>query len=154
MGELRFRHVEADPADPVTTWPYEALVAAIERGSVREWARVTAEIGREPWGEVARQVEDYLGYADAVAVTALLRRRIARARADAEAHERAEVSREVAALVRATGLTTGDAASRLGTSRTRLSTYRSGRVVPSAATMVRLRRLAARCANSASDPDG
>ncbi|MGF1647054.1 MAG: helix-turn-helix domain-containing protein [Kineosporiaceae bacterium] len=38
------------------------------------------------------------------------------------------------------GLTSTEFASRIGTSRSRLSTYASGRVVPSAALMVRIRR--------------
>ena len=33
MSALRFRNVDADPADDVETWPYEALVTAIDRGS-------------------------------------------------------------------------------------------------------------------------
>jgi hypothetical protein len=31
-GLRRVRHVEVDPAAPVSTWPYEALVAILERG--------------------------------------------------------------------------------------------------------------------------
>lgn len=34
---LQFRNVDASPKDPVGTWPYEALVAAIERGLVPDW---------------------------------------------------------------------------------------------------------------------
>lgn len=50
---------------------------------------------------------------------------------------------EIARLIAESGLTLGDLASRLGTSASRLSTYRSGRVVPSATFMVRLRRCVA-----------
>ncbi len=78
---VRFRNVDV-PDDRVEAWPYEALVTAIERGTIGDWARVGRAIGAAPWGEVARQVEDYLGYADEPGVTALLRRRIARARAE------------------------------------------------------------------------
>lgn len=141
---LRFRNVDADPADPVETWPYEALVSALERGGVGDWVRVTAAIDREPWGEVARQVEDYLGYARPVGLAPLLERALARARQQVERRERDEVAAEVRSLVDATGLGAAQVARRLGTSRSRLSTYRSGRVTPSAALLVRLRGLVAR----------
>ena len=136
---LRFRNVDADPADPVETWPFEALVIAIERGGIADWVRITRAIDADPWGEVARSVEDYLSYSRPYGVGPLLSRAVARARTQAERRERAAVAAEVAALVEASGLTMGELARRLGTSRTRLSTYRSGRVVPSAAFLVRLR---------------
>jgi transcriptional regulator with XRE-family HTH domain len=56
--------------------------------------------------------------------------------------ERAEVATEVRNLVSASGLSRQDFAARLGTSRSRLSTYMSGKVVPSAALVVRMRRVA------------
>lgn len=64
----------------MSTWPYEAIVTAIERGLIGDWARLTAEIALDPWGEVARQVEEYLAYAEPGGVTALLHRAIVRAR--------------------------------------------------------------------------
>jgi len=139
---LRFRHVDADPSDPVETWPYEALVAAVERGTVRDWARITRVLTRDPWGEVARSVEAYLGYADASGVTALLRRAVDRARSEAEAADREAVAAHVRELVAGSGLTAGRFAVRAGTSSSRLSTYATGKVVPSAAMMLRLERVA------------
>ena len=55
-----------------------------------------------------------------------------------------EVAAEVRALITSSGLTVAELASRVGTSRTRLSTCRSGRVVPSATMMSRLRRTVSR----------
>ena len=52
--------------------------------------------------------------------------------------------REVEALVSESGLSLAEFASRIGTSRSRLSTYRSGRVTPSAALLLRMERLVAR----------
>ena len=74
----------------------------------------------------------------------LLGRAIARSRREADVRERAEVAAEVRALMTSSGLTVAELASRVGTSRTRLSTYRSGRVVPSATMMSRLRRTVSR----------
>jgi transcriptional regulator with XRE-family HTH domain len=45
-------------------------------------------------------------------------------------------------LIRESGLTAASFASRAGTSASRLSTYASGKVVPSAAMMLRLERVA------------
>jgi transcriptional regulator with XRE-family HTH domain len=52
------------------------------------------------------------------------------------------VTSEVRDLVASSGLSKQDFAGRIGTSRSRLSTYLSGRVVPSATLMVRMRRAA------------
>lgn len=91
-------------------------------------------------------MEEYLGYESPYGVGPLLERAIARARRQAEESERAEVAREVAELIERSGLTTADLAHRVGTSRSRLSTYRSGSVVPSAAMLVRIRRAVERAA--------
>ena len=140
---VAFRNVDADPGAPVEEWPYEALVTAIERGTLGDWVRITRAVDADPWGPVARQVEDYLSYAQPWGVGPLLSRAVARARRQAEEAERAEVAREVARLAARSGLSLAELAGRLGTSRSRLSTYRSGRVTPSAAFLVRLRRLVA-----------
>lgn len=143
MG-VGFRNVEADPAAPVETWPYEALVAAVERGGIREWARIVSAIARDPWGLVARQLEERLEYDRPYGVAPLLERAIASARAEAVRSERAAVAAEIGELASRSGLSLAALAERIGTSRTRLSTYRSGAVVPSAALLVRLRRLVER----------
>lgn len=137
---VTFRNVDVDPMSPVHTWPFEALVTIIERGTVGDWLVLTREFDRDPWGPVARQVEEFLAYERPYGVAPLLERALARSRREAEARERAEVAAEVTALVERSGLSLAELAGRVGTSRTRLSTYRSGGVVPSAAMMSRLRR--------------
>lgn len=139
-----FRHVDVDPASPVGSWPYEALVACIERGGVRDWARLTTAIAEEPWGDVARQVELIVADVRPYGVGPLLLRAIERSRDEARRHEGEVVASEVAALVRRSGMSLAALAARLGTSGSRLSTYRSGQVVPSATFMVRLRETVAR----------
>jgi DNA-binding transcriptional regulator YiaG len=140
---VAFRNVDVPPDADVDEWPYEALVTVIERGTIGDWARVTGEMRRDPWGPVTRQVEQYLSYAQPWGVGPLLQRAITAARHAAESAERAEVAAEVRALVEQSGLSATELASRIGTSRTRLSTYRTGRVTPSAALLVRMRRVAA-----------
>ncbi len=89
---LAFRNVDADPADPVRTWPFEALVTAIERGTVRDWARISVVLKGDPRGDVTRAVEDYLSYADRSGATQLLRRAIDQARANRDAADRARIA--------------------------------------------------------------
>ena len=119
---VAFRNVDVDMAAPIDTWPYEALVTLIERGTIRDWAVLTAEIRRQPWGEVARQVQEYLQHQSPWGVGPLL-------------------SRAIVAAIDASGLSQGQFARRIGTSASRLSTYRSGAVVPSATLLVRIERL-------------
>ena len=138
---LAFRNVEVPLDTPVDLWPYEALVTAIERGTVTDWATLSRAIRRDPWGPVARQVELYLSYAQPWGVGPLLARAIASARASSEADERAAVAAEVRSLVEESGLNPSEFALRIGTSRSRLSTYRNGRLTPSADVLVRMRRV-------------
>ncbi len=138
---IHFRNVDVDPDSDPATWPYEAIVTAIERGTLTDWARLTRAVREDPWGVVARQIEEYLSYEQPYGVGPLLRRAIDRARRDAEAAEKTEVADRIGELVARSGLPLSELAPRLGTSASRLSTYRSGKVVPSAAFMVRLTRL-------------
>ena len=143
MSRLRFRNVDAEPSDPVATWPYEGLVAAIERGSLSDWRRVAAELRREPWGKIAASLDDYLGYGEETGVTALMQHALARARAAAHEEAVREVASQVRALVDISGLSRAEFAARAGTSASRLSTYCTGKVTPSAALMVRFQQVAA-----------
>ncbi|AXH97754.1 XRE family transcriptional regulator [Ornithinimicrobium avium] len=120
-------------------WPYEAIVTVLERGLVSDWALLTREIRRDPWGPVARRVGDYLTHDRPRGLAPLLERAVASAREEAARSERAEVAPEVE-LVDRSGLTSSAFAERIGTSASRLSTYRSGIVTPSAAMLVRMRR--------------
>lgn len=81
---LKFRNIDAQVDDPVSTWPQEALLAALERGSLQDWRRIAAEIRREPSGVVAGAVEEILTYAQPYGVTPLMRRAISTARSRAE----------------------------------------------------------------------
>ena len=142
MTGLRFRNVDADPADDIRTWPYEALVAAIDRGLVPDWQPIFAEIRRSPWGAVARRVGRYLDYRDPDGVSTLFALAIQRARQDADRADRADVAARVRAAVERSGMTNAEFAASVGTSASRLSTYLSGKVVPSAALIMRIERTA------------
>jgi hypothetical protein len=64
MSDLTFRNIDAAPTDRVETWPYEGLVAAIERGSLSDWRRIIAAVRRAPWGPAARRIEKYATYGE------------------------------------------------------------------------------------------
>ena len=140
---VHFRNVDVSPSDDVTTWPFEALVTVIERGLVSDWQPVFAEIRRRPWDRVARRVERIAESTDDVAAGRLFSLAVERARADAERAERDTVAARVRAAVASSGLTAGEFASRVGTSASRLSTYATGRVTPSAAMLHRIERYGA-----------
>ena len=142
MTGLRFRNVDAEPTDDVRTWPYEALVTAIDRGLVPDWRPIFAEVRRSPWGSVARRVGRYLEYREPDGVGTLFALAIERARADAELADRADAAARVRAAVERAGVTKAEFAALVGTSASRLSTYLNGKVVPSAALLVRIERTA------------
>jgi DNA-binding transcriptional regulator YiaG len=140
-GALKFRNIDASPADPVETWPFEGILAAVERGTLPDWRRLATAIRADPWGPVAQQVLEAVRLSRPYGTTELLEGVVARARELAVDSERAAVASEVRDLIDRSGLSQQDFAARIGTSRSRLSTYISGKVVPSAALMVRMRRV-------------
>ncbi|MGH3235656.1 MAG: helix-turn-helix domain-containing protein, partial [Streptosporangiaceae bacterium] len=139
---LKFRNIDASPDDPVETWPFEGILAAVERGTLPDWRRLTTAIRADPWGPVAQQVLEAIRLSRPYGTAELLEGVVARARELAIDSERADVASEVRELVGRSGLSKQNFAERIGTSRPRLSTYISGKVVPSAALMVRMRRVA------------
>ena len=139
---VEFRNVDATPADDVRTWPYEALVTVIDRGLVADWQPVFAELRRSPWGRVARRVEQYLSYREPDGASTLFALAIERAREGVERADRAEVAARIREAVDRSGLTNRESARLVGTSGSRLSTYLSGRVTPSAAMLLRIERAA------------
>lgn len=141
MSAVAFRNVDASPAEPVSDWPQEAIQTALERGGLSEWRRLAGAIQAEPWGPVARRVEEVLTYSRPYGVAAAFERAIEQLREAAETAEREAVAAEICDLVGKSGLSQAEFASRLGTSASRLSTYVSGKVTPSAALLLRMRRV-------------
>lgn len=140
MSPLAFRNVDASPDEPVSEWPLEAIQTVLERGGLSHWRRLAKAIRDQPWGPVARRVEEVLTYSRPYGVAPLMERVIARTREGAETAEREAVAAEVDQLVRASELSRAEFASLIGTSASRLSTYVTGKVTPSAALLVRMRR--------------
>lgn len=142
MSNLQFRNVDAEPSDDVATWPYEALVTAIDRGSVPDWQPIFAEMRRYPWGHLTQRIEYYLSYRDPDGVSVLFSLAIERVRERADRADRAEAVARVQNAVTASGMTQADFAVLIGTSASRLSTYMRGKTMPSASMLIRIERTA------------
>jgi DNA-binding transcriptional regulator YiaG len=151
---LKFRNITASPDDPVDTWPFEGILAAVERGTLPDWRRLATVIQADPWGPVAQQVLEAIRLARPYGTAELLEGVVGRARKLAADSEREDVAAEVRDIIGRSGLSKQDFAERIGTSRSRLSTYTSGKVVPSAALMVRMRRVARHAAETATHVAG
>jgi DNA-binding transcriptional regulator YiaG len=141
ISALKFRNITASPDDPVETWPFEGILAAIERGTLPDWRRLAQAIAADPWGPVAKQVLEAVQMSRPYGTGELMEGVVAQARKLAADTERDLVASEVRELVVRSGLSQQDFADRMGTSRPRLSTYMAGKVVPSATLMVRMRRV-------------
>ena len=105
---LSFRNIDVRVEDPVSTWPQEGLLTALERGSLRDWRRIASEIRRQPWGRVARAVEEILTYSQPYGVAPLMERVISTARKQASIHEAAEVACRIRDLRDRPGLSTAE----------------------------------------------
>ncbi|MGW6422610.1 XRE family transcriptional regulator [Nocardia sp. NPDC055053] len=141
---LQFRNLNISPEAPVAEWPTEAVQTALERGDLDDWRRIGQELRRDPWGRIARRLEEVLSHSRPYGVAELMEGLLERARERAEAAERKEVADEVRQAVADSGLTSAEFAAAIGTSGSRLSTYMTGKVVPSSTLMVRIRRVADR----------
>jgi DNA-binding transcriptional regulator YiaG len=141
---LAFRNLTITPGAPVSEWPTEAVQTALERGDLADWHRIVVEIGADPWGKTARQVEEVLSHSRPYGVAEAMETALSRARERAETSERAAVAAEIREAVKRSGLSRAAFASQIGTSASRLSTYASGKVTPSATLMLRIRQVADR----------
>jgi DNA-binding transcriptional regulator YiaG len=148
---LAFRNLAVTPDTPVSQWPTEAVQTALERGDLADWHRLVVEIDANPWGRTARQVEEVFSHSRPYGLTEAMELAMSRARDRAEASERAAVAAEITEAIGRSGLSRTEFAAQIGTSASRLSTYASGKVVPSATLMVRIRRVAARTGGTATE---
>jgi len=142
MAELKFRNLDVTSDAAVGEWGVEGMLAAIERGSLRDWRRIAHEVRREPYGEAADDLTQALEIAEPGGARTVLELVLQRAREP----EAAEIAREVRSAIRASGLTAARFAERIETSASRLSTYATGKVVPSAVMMRRIERAGRRWA--------
>ncbi len=99
---LSFRNVEVNPSQPVEEWGFEGLLAAVDRGGVRDWVKIADAVRRCPWGPIARILEDeVLPVAEDSGVVGAMRGMIDLQRARAKQAERDEVRSELQSLLAA-----------------------------------------------------
>lgn len=139
---LKFRNLDVDPSDPVEEWGFEGLLAAVERGDVRDWRRISQALRHDPRGKVAAELREVLDAVENPAMVNLFADLLERAVTSSESADRAEVAAEIKDALALSGLSRAEFARRLGTSQSRLSTYLTGKVTPSAVILLRARRLA------------
>lgn len=131
---------------PVEFWPTAAIRAALETDDLGVWHRVVVAIKRDPFGRTARQVEEVLETTQPYGVSKALSEVLARSREHLEANERSEVARHVRVLLDRSGLAEREFASRIGVPADQFAAYLGAEVSPSAALMIRMRRLSDRFA--------
>lgn len=130
------------------------LLEAFASGDVPLWRRLVAAALAEPW---AGRVDEHLALLDqqqrpsefeSVRALAEMARRIA------EEDERRAVADHIRTTIAGTGLTQREFASLVGTSPSRLSTYVTGSVTPSAAMLLRINRMAKRVRTTNAEGEG
>lgn len=133
---LRFRNIDATPADPVEVWGFEGMLAAIDRGYASDWRKLIDALADEP---ALREIyDDARDGAESRATVALIDAALALTQRTAEE----EALARLRAAFRQTRLTQAEVASRLGTSRPRMTSYLSGAVTPSMDVLVAVEALA------------
>ena len=139
---VQFRNLTTTWHDPIDQWPYEAVVTTIERGLVADWQPIVKDIRMRPFGRIASYVAHYAKAPDDDAAAAFFSEALRRARADQEDSERDEVIKRIRLAIESSELSQGDFAKVIGTSASRLSTYLSGAVTPSATMLIRIENVA------------
>ncbi|MCR1784587.1 helix-turn-helix domain-containing protein [Nocardioides carbamazepini] len=137
---LVLHDVESVPsATPVRT--VGQLLALLARGSVAEWRAHLGIVAASPWGPYAHELLRLAERSRSPQAQAVVEQAVARCRERREASERALVARDIKACIVRAGISQREFAAHVGTSPSRLSTYVTGAVVPSAAMLLRIRRV-------------
>lgn len=140
MSRLQFRNLDVTPDDPVEEWGTEGILTAIDRGGFEDWVRVCRAFKSDPWGEVAQCTEEAVELAADKGASAFIAESLRRTRMS----DKELFALKFSQWVRECGLSRAELAKYLGTSRSRLSTYESGQVTPSAVIAEKVRMLGVR----------
>lgn len=130
---LSFRNLDASPDDSVEAWGVEGILTALERGGLVHLRRIVRAVRRDPDGSVAADLAEAITLTDSP-IAARMGVLLDEARGGAPAI----VARRVRDAAAISGLSLRELGARLGTSASRLSTYASGGVQPSAAMLLRI----------------
>ena len=136
---LLLEGVDLDLSLPVIRTEAE-LLGVIDHGSVLEWRHHFAMIAASPWSPYPGHLAKLAQQAARPEVAAVVDRFTDVCRDHHKEREREQVAGEVRRLVAVSGATQRRFAHWVGTSPSRLSTYISGTVTPSASLMLRMER--------------
>lgn len=134
---------DADPVAPVLA-SVSDILGVFTEGDVPQWRRLVADAAADPWNGVGAQHLELLAGSHHPRETAILRATLDLARRFIEDDERRTVADHIRQTIARTGLTQREFAGLLGTSPSRLSTYATGAVTPSATMLLRINRVAKR----------
>ncbi len=120
----------------------DQLMDLVHHGNARRWRAALLPLIDSPWGPYGEHILGLIKEVRLDVIGEILEecRKVYRHRQ--EQRERDAIAREIRRLVAISGLTQRQFASQIGTSPSRLSTYVNGRVIPSAAMLLRIRRVA------------
>ena len=131
--------VDPDEFLPVVRTAGE-LRGLVDGGTVLEWRHHLAMIAASPWSPYAQHLVDLAEVIERPLVGDVVNRYTGLCRDRLKESEREHVADEVRRLVHASGVTQRQFAQWVGTSPSRLSSYVSGAVTPSASLMLRMTR--------------
>ena len=148
---VSFRNVDVDDSAPLDTWPPEAVEILVDRGNLSDWHRLAAALAQDPWGPLARTVEEITALDCHYGVDRILERVLARERERCTLAGRRRYADRLRALRRSAGLSMRDLAAATGTSAARISDYENARVAPTTDVLARIEDVLERRATN-SDP--
>ena len=133
-----FRNVDLDDTAPLGTWPPEAIEILVDRGYLSDWRRLAAALADDPWGPLARTVEEVIGLDCHYGVDRIFERVLQRERERSTLVGRRRYADRLRRLRRSAGLSMRELASAAGTSAARISDYENARVSPTTDVLARL----------------
>lgn len=131
---------EVEPGPDIET--PEEFVRHFLHDGLPEWRAQVARYADDPWSPYARHLNALAEQAGLPRLDVTIGRFMVEMREHTETRDREMVAGEIRRLVAESGLSQREFAGRLGTSPSRMSSYCTGQVTPSAALLLRIRRLA------------
>lgn len=144
--KVPFRNVEVDEAAPIETWPAGAIETLIDRGSLSDWRWLAAALSSNPWGPLARRVEEAVALDCHYGVDRTMEQILREARARSTLAGRRRYADRLRELRRSAGLSMRQLAELAGTSPARISDYENARVAPTTDVLARLEDILGRIA--------
>ncbi len=135
---VRFRNVEVDETAPLGTWPPEAIEILVDRGHLSDWRRIADALTQDPWGPLARTVEEIVGLDSHYGVDRILERVLQRERERHTLAGRRRYADHLRDLRRSAGVSMRELAAAAGTSPARISDYENARVAPTTDLLARI----------------